>query len=180
MLSLCFVYTCIHFWASLVAQPVKKQTAVQETPVRFLGWEDPLEKGTATHSSVLAWRIPRTEKPGGLQSMGSQRVGQDWATFTYLHIHFYFDWIQEIRLKIISGELFFSHVKTGICKNTTEETNYLLDYNVNKLLESEGFLRVSLAEFASKLKKKKKKKKLGRENIYRWRKKCLTFSANVS
>ena len=69
-------------------------------------------------------------------------------------------------------------MKTDICKNTTEETNYLLDYNVNKLLESEGFLRVLLAEFASKL--KKKKKKLGRENIYRWRKKCLTFSANVS
>ena len=100
------------------------------------------EKAMAPHSSTLAWKIPWTEEPGGLQSMGSQRVGQDWATFTYLHIHFYFDWIQEIRLKIISGELFFSHVKTGICKNTTEETNYLLDYNVNKLLESEGFLRV--------------------------------------
>ena len=51
--------------------------AMQETQVRSLGWEDPLEKGVATHSSILAWRIPWTEEPGGLQSMGSQRVRQD-------------------------------------------------------------------------------------------------------
>ena len=50
---------------------------MQETQVRSLGWEDPLEKGWATHSSVLAWRIPWTEEPGGLLSMGSQRVGHD-------------------------------------------------------------------------------------------------------
>ena len=49
----------------------------QETQVRSLGQEDPLEEGMATHSSVLAWRIPQTEKPGGLRSMGSQRVGHD-------------------------------------------------------------------------------------------------------
>ena len=47
-------------WASLVAQLVKNLPAMQETPVRFLGWEDPLEKGAATHSSILAWRIPWT------------------------------------------------------------------------------------------------------------------------
>ena len=52
----------------------------QEKGVRSLGWEDPLEKGMATHSSVLAWKIPWTEEPGGLQSTGSQRVRQDWAT----------------------------------------------------------------------------------------------------
>ena len=45
--------------------------------VRFLGWEDPLEEGMATHSSILAWRIPWTEEPGGLQSIGLQRVGRD-------------------------------------------------------------------------------------------------------
>ena len=45
----------------------------------ILGWEDPLEKGTATHSSILAWRIPWTEEPGGLQSIGSQRVGHNWS-----------------------------------------------------------------------------------------------------
>ena len=55
---------------SLVAQVVKKLPAMQETWVLSLGWEDPLEKGTATHSRMLAWRIPWTEEPGGLQSMG--------------------------------------------------------------------------------------------------------------
>ena len=56
---------------------VKNPPAMQETWVRSLGWEDPLEKVTTTHSSILAWRIPWTEEPGGLQSMGSERVGQD-------------------------------------------------------------------------------------------------------
>ena len=58
--------------ASLVAQSVKNLPAVQETQVQFLGWEDPLEKEMATHSSILAWRIPWTEEPGRLQSLGSQ------------------------------------------------------------------------------------------------------------
>jgi len=60
-----------------VAQRVKHLPAMWETWVQSLGPEDPLEKEMATHSSVLAWRIPWTEKPGGLQSMGSQRVGHD-------------------------------------------------------------------------------------------------------
>ena len=60
-----------------VAQTVKKLPAVQETQVRSLGQEDPLEKGMATHSSILAWRIPWTKKPGGLQSLGLQRVRHD-------------------------------------------------------------------------------------------------------
>ena len=63
--------------ASLVAQSVKNLPAVQETWVRSLGWEDPLEKEMATHSSILAWKISCTEEPGGLQSMGLQRVGRD-------------------------------------------------------------------------------------------------------
>ena len=62
------------------AQTVKNLPAMQVTQVRFLGWEDPQGKEMATHSSILAWRIPWTEKPGGLQSMGSQRVGRDWVT----------------------------------------------------------------------------------------------------
>ena len=61
-------------WASLVAQMVKNLSAMQETWVQFLGWEDPLEKEMETHSSIPAWRVPWTEEPGGLQSMGSQRV----------------------------------------------------------------------------------------------------------
>ena len=64
-------------WASLIAQSVKNLSAMQETWVRFLGQEDPLEKEMATHSSILAWKIPRTEKPGRLQSMGLQRFGHD-------------------------------------------------------------------------------------------------------
>ena len=60
-----------------IAQMVKNLPAMQETQVRSLGQEDPLEKETAIHSSILAQRISRTEEPGGLQSMGSQRVGQD-------------------------------------------------------------------------------------------------------
>jgi len=63
--------------ASLVAQWVKGVPAMWESHVRSLGWEDSLEKEMATHSGVLAWRIPWTEVPGGLQSMGSQRVGHD-------------------------------------------------------------------------------------------------------
>ena len=61
-------------WASLVAQMVKSLPATQ---VRSLGREDPLKKGMATHSSILAWRISWTEEPCGLQSMGSQRIGHD-------------------------------------------------------------------------------------------------------
>jgi len=64
-------------WASLLVQMVKNLPAMQEIQVQSLGWEDPLEKGMATHSSILAWRIPWTEEPGGLQSMGSQRVGHN-------------------------------------------------------------------------------------------------------
>ena len=65
-------YSLQYSWASLVAQLVKKPPAMQETCVQSLGWENPLEKGTATYSSILAWRIPWT-----VQSMGSQRVGHN-------------------------------------------------------------------------------------------------------
>ena len=64
-------------WASLVAQRLKRLPAMQETQVRSLSREDPLEKEMATHSSTLAWRIPWREQPGRLQSMGSQRIGHD-------------------------------------------------------------------------------------------------------
>ena len=81
-------YPLQYSWASLVAQLVKDPPAMWETWVRFLGWEDPLEKEMATHNSILAWRIPWTEEPGGLQSMGLQRVRRDWAAniFTF---HYY-------------------------------------------------------------------------------------------
>ena len=63
-----------------MAHLVKSLPAMWETWVQSLGWEDPLEKEIATHSSILAWRIPWTEEPGGPQSMGSQRVGHDLVT----------------------------------------------------------------------------------------------------
>ena len=65
------------YGASLVAQMVKNLPGMQETRVQSLDQEGPLEKGMATHSSILAWRIQWTQEPGGLQSMGSHRVGQD-------------------------------------------------------------------------------------------------------
>ena len=66
-----YIYTCLLcIWTSLVAQTVKRLPAMRETWVRSLGQEDPLEKETATHSSIHAWKIPWTEEPGGLQSMG--------------------------------------------------------------------------------------------------------------
>ena len=74
--------------ASLVAQTVKRLSAMRESRVRFLGREYPLEKAMAPHSSTLAWKIPRTEEPDRLQSMGSQRVRHDF-TFTFaftLHV----------------------------------------------------------------------------------------------
>ena len=75
-------YPLQYSWASLVAQLVKNLPAVWEAWVWSPHWDDPLEKGRATHSSVLAWRIP-----WAIQSMGSQRVGHNWATFTFRSFH---------------------------------------------------------------------------------------------
>ena len=83
-------YLYQYSWFSLVVQTVKNLPAMQETWVQSLGWEDPLEEGMGTHSSILVWRIPRTEEPGRLQSMELQRVRRDWATkytHTYTHTH---------------------------------------------------------------------------------------------
>ena len=73
-------------WASLVAQMVKNLPVMWKTQVHSLGLEDPLEKEMATHSSILAWKIPWTEEPSRLQSMGSQRVRHDWVTNTFTFI----------------------------------------------------------------------------------------------
>ena len=88
--QICQIYIYIHnhkLWASLVAQMVKNLTAVWETQVWCLSREDPMEKEMATHSSILDWRIPWTVEPGGLQSMGPQSVGHDWATSLSLFNH---------------------------------------------------------------------------------------------
>ena len=75
MLHLNLESKCVHY--SLVSHMVKNLPAMQETCVRSLGWEDPLEKEMATYFSILGWKISRTEEPGGLQSMGSKRVRHD-------------------------------------------------------------------------------------------------------
>ena len=71
------MFTKLIMGASLVAQLIKNLPVVQETRVQSLVWKDPLEKEMATHSSILAWKIPWTEEPGGLQFMGLQRIGHD-------------------------------------------------------------------------------------------------------
>ena len=78
MISLTLGYPLQYSWTSLVAQLVKNPTAMWETWVQSLDWEDTLEKGTATHSSILAWRIPWT-----VYTMGSEGVGHDLLTFTF-------------------------------------------------------------------------------------------------
>ena len=90
-----YVYVCIYtpsfldflpIWVSLVAQTVKCLPAVRETRVQSLGWQDPLEKEMAPHSSTLAWKIPWTEEPGRLQSTGSQiQTRLSDFTFTFFH-----------------------------------------------------------------------------------------------
>ena len=77
-------YPFQYSWASLVAQMVKNAPIIQETLVWFLGQEDPLEKGKATQSSILAWRSSWAGEPGRQQSQGSQRVGYNWEAFTSL------------------------------------------------------------------------------------------------
>ena len=86
--------------ASLVAQMVKNPPAMLETWVRSLGWEDPLEEGLAIHSSILAWRIPWTEEPGRLQSIGLQKVGHDWSNLAH--------WLINI-VEIPTGKLIGAH-----------------------------------------------------------------------
>ena len=84
------VYYILLTGASLVAQTVKRLPAMRATQVRSLAWEDPVEKEMVTHSSTLAWKIPWTEEPCRLQSMGSKRVGHDFFTSyppTLLYIH---------------------------------------------------------------------------------------------
>ena len=87
--------------ASLVAQMVKRLPTVRETRVQSLGREDLLEKGMATHSSTLAWKIPWTEEPGRLQAMGSQRAGHDGATslsLSYVRLRFRVTWYLSVSL----------------------------------------------------------------------------------
>ena len=84
-------YSLQYSWASLVAQTVKNLSMMWESWIQSLGWEDTLKKGKTTYSNILAWGIPMDRGACGLQSMGSQRVGHDWATqpsTTLFHVHY--------------------------------------------------------------------------------------------
>jgi len=114
-LDFCFCFCGIPYCigASLVAQKVKRLLAMWETWIRSLSREDPLEKEMATYSSTLAWRIPWTEKPGRLQSMGSQRVGHDWVT----SLHFVLSWLLQLCSRVWSVMLpvvFFPKIALAI------------------------------------------------------------------
>ena len=108
-----FIFHCYVFLlllTILVAQRVKRLLAMRENWVWSLGREDPLEKEMATHSSTLAWKIPWTEKPGRLQSMGSQRVRHDWTTSLYLYYSGYTYWFWFSQKK---WWLFWRHVASN-------------------------------------------------------------------
>ena len=81
---------------------VKILPAMWETWVQSLGWEDSLEEEMATHSSILAWRIPRTEELGGLQSMGLQNVGHDWEIYTHTHFILWLCWVLVVMCSLSS------------------------------------------------------------------------------
>ena len=88
--SLCVLIFFNIFRTSLVAQMVKNLLAIQDTWVQSLGWEVPLEKEMATYSSILAWRTPWAEEPGGLQSIVLQRVGHDWSDLALVLFNYIF------------------------------------------------------------------------------------------
>ena len=90
--------------ACLMAPTVKRLPTMRETRVRFLGWESPLEKEMAIHSSTLAWKIPWTEEPNRLQYMGLQRVGHDWVTSLA-----YYEWMNESLNNVLPLALCFYH-----------------------------------------------------------------------
>ena len=95
-------YWTAYVQTSLVAQMVKHLSTMWETWVQSLGWEDPLEKEMAIHSSTTAWKIPWMEEPGRLQSMGSQRVGHNWATSLSLSLSIIFITINNTLILLIT------------------------------------------------------------------------------
>ena len=131
-------------WAALVVQLAKN---LQETQVQSLGQEDPLEEGMAARSSALAWRISRTEEPGELQTMGSQRVGHNWATNTVpagphrssLHLQWHYSQIRSIAR--LSTQFHQAQVKNPSTNVITSCIKKATDVRVSffqKVYEGEG------------------------------------------
>ena len=122
-----------------------------ETWVLSLVWEDPLEKGMATHSSILAWRFPWTEKPGGLQSMGWQRVGHGWATNTFTSKEVIF----KLRYFLKSGEKSISVKGNSMCEVAEAGTNFMCSRSrCVRLVRQTGLQGYTLAQIQISLIKK--------------------------
>ena len=120
--------------ASLVAQMVKNLPAVWETCAWSLGQKDPLEKGMATHPSILAWRIPWVEGIGGLQSVGLQRARHNWATNTFAFFLHYTKWSYILQEKTnFNGLRMFSTTKLILNKyfRNVSKLNSILSKSVN-------------------------------------------------
>ena len=115
--------------ASLVAQIVKNLPAMQETQIRSLSQEDPLEKGMATHPSILAWRTPWTEEPGWLQSIASQRVRHDWRDLACMHPPTY----STIRITLLL-DLVLMYPRRGMYSTSTDSSTLLFPLSLLDLL----------------------------------------------
>ena len=102
---------------------LKRLPTVQETQVRSLGREDPLEE-MATHSNILAWKIPWTEDPGRLQSMGSQRVGHDWVTSLHFKENHYLQRFQPIFISILSSSTFHKPSGKILCRQAKDHVSH--------------------------------------------------------
>ena len=123
--------------ASLVAQTVKRLPAMWETRVQSLGQEDPLEKEMAPHSSTLAWKIPWMEEPGSLQSMGSLRVGHEWATSLslYLSLTIYFKMLSAIRFLTETVREVSLVLKSHMCSNLKFDMSLIGKMNEHDFLK---------------------------------------------
>ena len=124
----------------VLAQMVKCLSAMLETRVQFLGWEDPLEKEMATHSGTLAWKIPWTVESGRLQSMGSQRVGHDWMTWLYfMVILFLSTWGTVVLFSLEAGLIYIANNSiltfSFQCILLTLDICYLFDSTSCKMCE---------------------------------------------
>jgi len=118
-------------WASQVAQWYRNHLPMQEMQVRSLGQEDPLEEGMATHSCILAWRIPWTEESGGLQSTGSQRVGHNWAhvhacshSHTHTHVIIIQQWFASHRQRLYILFLHYFYHPVIVCLSWHIRTSF--------------------------------------------------------
>ena len=125
---------CDLFMPIYTAQMVNCLPIMRETRVQSLGREDPLEKEMATHSSIHAWKIPWTEEPGGLQCMGSQRVGHNWATSLFFITGSLCLLIISLTCLIAFSFFVFVHVACGILVPPTRDWTQALDSEITRVL----------------------------------------------